>query len=135
MVIMYFIFSFFRGNQTPKHTDPNSKIPAIPARNIFPDGTLTNLYVYLSENETMENYDNSNLFWYKEGLKYGDWYSGVNKDGTYVIQKNVPITPYMRNNGSLFIHAFLTKAGLSPDPKAKNFAQIKMTSTMKQLNR
>lgn len=135
MFIMYFIFSFFRGSQTPKPTDPTSKAPTVPARNIFPEGTLMNLYIYLSENETMDNFHPSNLFWYKEGLKYGDWSSGPNKDGSYIVQKDVPITPHMRNNGSLFLHAFVTKVGLSPDPKSKNFAQSQMTSTMKQINR
>lgn len=130
---MYFIFSFFRSPQPPKSTDPNSKV--IPARNIFPEGTLMNLYVYLSENETMNNFQPSNLFWYKEGLKYGDWSSGSNKDGIYEVQKDVPITHHMRNNGSLFLHAFIIKSGLSPDPHAKNFAQSQMTSTMKQINR
>lgn len=132
---MYFIFSFFRGSQTPKPVDPTSKTPAIPARNIFIEGTVINLYVYLSENETLNNFHPSNMFWYKESLKYGDWTSGPNKDGTYAVQKDVPISAHMKNNGSLFLHAFVTRTGFSPDPKAKNFAQNQMISTMKQINR
>lgn len=132
---MYFIFSFFRGSQTPKPTDPSSKLPAIPARNIFSEGTPITLYVYLSENETLNNFQPSNLFWCKEGLKYGDWSSGPYKDGTYVIEKDVPVTSHMKNNGSLFLHAFVTRSGYSPDPKASNHAQNQMTSTVKQINR
>lgn len=135
MFIMYFIFSFFRGSQQPKPSDLTSKGPSVAARNIFPEGTVMNLYVYLSENESMTNFHPSNLFWHKEGLKYGDWVSGPNKDGTYVVEKDVPLTHHMKNNGSLYLHAFAVKSGLSPDPKTKNFAQSQMTSTMKQLNK
>lgn len=132
---MYFIFSFFRSPQTPKTTDPTSKVPIIPSRNIFTDGTPITLYVYLSENDTLNNFQPSNLFWYKEGLKYADWTSGPNRDGTYEVEKDVPVTSHMKNNGSLFLHAFVTRSGYSPDPKAKNFAQNQMTSTVKQINR
>lgn len=93
------------------------------------------LYVYLSENETMNNYHPSNLFWFKDGIKYGDWTSGPDRDGCFVVQKDVPITPHMRNNGSLFLHAFVTRSGFSPDPKDKRYAQNQMTSTLKQINR
>nr|XP_023015225.1 cleft lip and palate transmembrane protein 1 homolog [Leptinotarsa decemlineata] len=134
-LIMYFIFSFFRPSQTPKPGEQVVKVSQTPAKNIFSDGTLMNLYVYLSENETMDNYHNSNLFWLKEGLRYGDWTSGPNLDGSYVIEKDVPITDNMRNNGSLFLHAYLVRSGYSPDPAAKNFAKNQMSSIMKQLNR
>ncbi|CAG9838081.1 unnamed protein product [Diabrotica balteata] len=135
-MIMYFIFSFFRSPQPQKPTnDQGVKMPQTAARNIFPDGTIMNLYIYLSENETMDNYSPSNVFWYKEGLKYGDWTSGKDKDGSYTIEKQVPITAHMKNNGSLFIHAYLVRSGYSPDPEAKNFAKNQMSSVMKQLNR
>lgn len=134
-IIIYFISSFFRGPQAPKATEKGVQVAYTPARNIFQEGTVLNLYVYLSENETVNDYHPSNLFWYKEGLKYGDWTSGPNRDGTYVIEKSVPVTPNMRNNGSLFLHAFLIRTGYSPDPTAENFARNQMSSVMKQLNR
>ncbi|XP_018576856.1 cleft lip and palate transmembrane protein 1 homolog [Anoplophora glabripennis] len=134
-IIIYFISSFFRGPQAPKVTEKGTQVTYTPARNIFQEGTVLNLYIYLSENETVNNYHPSNLFWYKEGLTYGDWSSGPNGDGTYFIEKSVPVTPNMRNNGSLFLHAFLTRSGYSPDPKAENYARNQMSSVMKQLNR
>nr|CAH7754683.1 unnamed protein product [Callosobruchus chinensis] len=133
--IMYFVFSFFRQPSTPKVNEAGVKVAQTAARNAFPDGTEMNLYVYLSENESVEDYHPSKLFWYKEGLTYGDWTSGIYGDGSYVVEKEVPITENMKNNGSLFLHAFLTKYGSSPDPNAKNYAQHQMSSVMKQLNR
>ncbi|KAG5897555.1 hypothetical protein JTB14_007270 [Gonioctena quinquepunctata] len=134
-LIMYLIFSFFRAPQPPKTNEQGVKTPQVSAKNIFADGTVMNLYIYLSENETMSNYHSSNLFWYKEGLKYGDWASGDDSDGSYFIEKELPITPNMRNNGTLFLHAYLTRSGYSPDPNSRNFAKNQMSSVMKQLNR
>lgn len=134
-VIMYFVFSFFRSPQPQKTTSGVSKGVQSPARNIFPEGTAMNLYVYLSEEEFLNDYHPSKLFWYKEGLIYGDWTAGPTKDGTFVVEKDIPITSHMKNNGSLYLHAFLTRPGFSPDPNAKNFAGNQMSSVMKQLNR
>ena len=42
------------------------------------------MYVYLSEKEVFDDFDNPKaLFWMEEELVYGDWTSGVNSDGTY----------------------------------------------------
>jgi len=42
------------------------------------------LYVYVSEQEVFGDFNNSeSLIWVKEGLEYGDWYSGPNGDATY----------------------------------------------------
>lgn len=135
-IIMYFIFSFFKTPQPQKNNTNNvSNVPQTAAKNIFQDGTIMNLYVYLSESESLNNYNASNLFWLKEGLKYGDWTSGENSDGTYAIEKEVPITNNMKNNGSLYLHAFIVRSGLSPDPTANNYAKNQMSSVVKQLNK
>ncbi|CAH1174120.1 unnamed protein product [Phaedon cochleariae] len=136
-IIMYFVFSFFKPQQPPVTTanENGVKVAQRAARNIFPERTVMNLYIYLSDNETMDNYHPSNLFWYKEGLTYGDWNAGPYGDGSYAVEKDVPITPNMRNNGSLFLHAYLTRLGYSPDPSADNYAKHQMSSVMKQLNR
>ncbi|CAG9859281.1 unnamed protein product [Phyllotreta striolata] len=134
-IIMYFVFSFFKAPQPQKVNEKGVKVTPITARNIFPDGTTMNLYIYLSENETMDNYSDANVFWQKRGLKYGDWTSGIDNDGCYTFEKEVPITDNMRNNGTLFMHAYLVKSGYSPDPSAENYARNEMTSVMKQLNR
>ncbi|KAJ8976025.1 hypothetical protein NQ317_003566 [Molorchus minor] len=129
-LIIYFITSFFRSPQTPKVSENGIKAPQTAARNVFPDGTALEL-----KNETLENFRTAELFWYNGEITYGDWTAGPNQDGSYVIEKPVPITPNMRNNGSLYLHVFVTKAGLNPDPNDKYFAHNQMAYTVKQLNR
>ena len=54
------------------------------ATNLFVNGTVFDLYVYLSEDEEFLNFNDSNsLVWKHEGLIYGDWYSGTEGDGIY----------------------------------------------------
>ena len=48
------------------------------------------MYVYVSENKEMKNFDDSELFWTKKGLVYGDWESGPDKDGTHVFSGSIP---------------------------------------------
>ncbi|CAH0560704.1 unnamed protein product [Brassicogethes aeneus] len=134
-LIIYFITSFFRRPQAPVTNENGVAVPSKQARNIFPDGTNLNLWVYLSETEELDNYNQTNVFWYKSGLVYGDWTSGPFKDGSYVIEKQVPITETMRNNGSLYLHAFVTKSGETPQPSAFSFAKDKVSSVFKQINR
>ncbi|XP_050296880.1 putative lipid scramblase CLPTM1 [Anthonomus grandis grandis] len=134
-LIIYVISSFFRGKAPQPNSTNSAQGPTFSAKNIFPDGTPLTLYVYLAETDMLTNYHHSQLFWIKENIIYGDWTAGPNKDGIFEIEKEVPITDGMRNNGSLFLHAFVTRLGNSPDPKAKNYDREQMTSTMKQLNR
>lgn len=135
-LIIYFITSFFRKSTPPPAASPNgTTAPSIAARNIFKEGTPIALHVYISEEDPLTDFDQSKLFWYKDNLVYGDWTAGPNKDGTYFVEKNFNITENLRNNGSLYLHAFLTKSGESPDPKSKNYAKNQMTVVTKQLNR
>ncbi|CAG9766664.1 unnamed protein product [Ceutorhynchus assimilis] len=137
-LIIYFISSFFRGGQKPAqpvNSVSPSGAPVTQARNIFSDGTPLTLYVYLSESDVLEDYHHSNLFWIKENIVYGDWTGGPNKDGMYEIEKEVPITEGLKNNGSLFLHAYITRLGNSPDPKSKNYDPNQMSYAFKQLNR
>lgn len=134
-LIIYFISSFFRGPKAPQSTNISPAGPVTQAKNIFTDGTPLTLYIYLSESEILDDYHHSNLFWIKENIVYGDWTAGPNKDGIFEVDKNVPITENMKNNGSLYLHAFLTRLGNSPDPKSKNYDADQMSSTFKQINR
>lgn len=48
------------------------------------------LYVFVSEQETFGDFnDSDSLVWMKEGLEYGDWYSGPNGDGTFTFSASV----------------------------------------------
>lgn len=49
------------------------------------------LYVYLSESEHFTDFQNpKSLVWSKEDLTYGDWYSGPEKDGSYMTSFTFP---------------------------------------------
>ncbi|XP_060531423.1 putative lipid scramblase CLPTM1 [Cylas formicarius] len=134
MVIIYFITSFFRAPKPPVTNLTDSPAPVTQAKNIFRDGMPLSLHIFLSESERLSNYSHHNLFWYKD-IVYSDWTGGANKDGIFEIEKDVLITDTLRNNGSLYLHAFVTKRGLSPDPKAKNYNYNEMSGAVKQLNR
>lgn len=75
---------------TPPEVAPNSSAGGagvaptrIPALNLFQNGTLFDLHVYISEDQTAVNFSDANsLIWFQEGLTYGDWYGGRSGDGT-----------------------------------------------------
>lgn len=134
-LIIYFVTSFFRRPSTTTTTSNGQQTGIGAARNIFPNGTELSLYVYLSESEKHSNFIPSQLFWFKEKLVYGDWSSGPQFDGTYSFEKSLNITDNLRNNGSLYLHAYLTRYGESPNPKDKNYGQNYVLYVKKQLNR
>ncbi|XP_019870701.2 cleft lip and palate transmembrane protein 1 homolog [Aethina tumida] len=134
-LIVYFITSFFRKPPAQPVNDSGVAIPSKTALNLFKEGTPLALHVYLSESEILEDLSYNNLFWFKNGLTYGDWNSGPYMDGSYSIEKPVPISDNIRNNGSLYIHAFITRDGESPNPKAPNYSKDSFSSVFKQLNK
>jgi len=75
------------------------------ATNLFENGTVFDLYVYLSEFEDNAklNYHDIDLIWKQEGLIYGDWYSGPNGDGTYSLSMQFEPSKALQNNGSIFM--------------------------------
>ena len=74
-------------------------------------------YVYLSEQEVFSEFNvPESLVWKKEGLVYGSWDQGPNSDSIFELQTQVKASESLQNNGSLYLHAFLVRAGKSPDP-------------------
>lgn len=136
-MIIYIFTSFLKqpAKVQPKFNETGTTTVPVPAANLFKEGTVMALHVYLTESEDLDNYDRRNAFWYKDGLVYGDWLAGPNKDGSFFIEKEVPLTENLRNNGSLYLHAFITKHGDSPDPKASNYGRDFISYAKKQLNR
>lgn len=139
-LIIYFVTSFFRRPAPQTTTNPSGPsgptVPSIAARNFFPNGTALTLHVYISEKEHFTDFSENSLVWMKDNLIYGDWTSGENGDGTYTFETEYPITENLQKNGSLYLHAYLTKQGESPNPKHENFAKKHQFSyTKKMLNR
>ncbi|XP_067623768.1 putative lipid scramblase CLPTM1 [Eurosta solidaginis] len=128
-LIIYFISSFFRRPQTAT-TDVNQQqklanaAPRQNAWNYFENGTLFDLHVWLSENANDVDFKKqTNLIWLQEDLVYGDWSSGPNRDGTYTHHVKLKASKSLMNNGSIYLHAFATRSGESPDPAAENYAK------------
>ncbi|XP_012219358.1 putative lipid scramblase CLPTM1 [Linepithema humile] len=118
-LIIYFISSFFRrpdNNPKSPNTVSDTRLQAV---NIFPNGTLFDLSVYLSESEKFKQFDDPrSLIWFEEGLIYGDWYSGSNQDGSRVLEYSFAPSEHLKQNGSIYLHVYITKSGKSPNPKA-----------------
>ena len=87
------------------------------ARAFFIQMQIVFRYVYLSEQEVFSEFNvPESLVWKKEGLVYGSWDQGPNSDSIFELQTQVKASESLQNNGSLYLHAFLVRAGKSPDP-------------------
>jgi hypothetical protein len=117
--IIYMISSLFRrGTQPQTPTGSGADVPASTgAINTFHKDMLMDMYVYITETPTFNDFNNKDaLFWLEEELQYGDWLGGPNGDGTFEKNGQIPISEKVQNNGSLYIHVFFVRAGNSPDP-------------------
>lgn len=119
-LVMYFIMSFFRRpSTTPETTAVNSNPNRIEAINVFENGTLMDLYVYVSEDDVFKDFNNPEyLVWTHKNLVYGDWMAGPEADGTYTHSTTIKASEALQNNGSIFLHVYVTKRGKSPDPNS-----------------
>ncbi|GAB6026041.1 Cleft lip and palate transmembrane protein 1 like protein [Chamberlinius hualienensis] len=135
--IVYFISSLFRRPQ-PQATNQSVGPTKFPSSNLFENGTIFDMYVYLSEAEVLKDFEtmSNQLIWKEEGMIYGDWYSGPNGDGTFTSSFQFDTTENLRNNGSIYIHVYLVIHGNSPNPKDKESYSGKYTVYKhKMLNR
>lgn len=128
-LVVYFITSFFRRPAAPvTELKGADTLPSRgPALNMFTNGTVYDMFCYLSENEKFTDFSNEDsLIWTKRNLVYGDWYSGDNSDGSYTFNTKIKASKSLQNNGSIYLHVYVTKNGMSPDPnsgKAVNAGQ------------
>lgn len=139
-LIIYFISSFFRKPVAPQNDpqkNPAATGPRVSAWNFFENGTYFDLHVYLSESYDHADFENpESLIWFQPGLVYGDWSSGADGDGTYVHHKQIKASENLMRNGSIYLHAFVTKMGRSPNPKAgDNYAGQMMGHAQRMLNK
>lgn len=141
-LIIYFITSFFRRPQTPPPTTTtatgNQQSDArLPAWNYFDNGTVFDLHVYISEDfDHVDFNDPKSLIWFQEGLVFGDWYGGSNGDGTYTHSTQIIPSERLQNNGTLYLHTYVTKFGMSPNPAAgSSFADKNLGYIRRLLNK
>ncbi|KAH8324288.1 hypothetical protein KR074_003419, partial [Drosophila pseudoananassae] len=126
-LIIYFVSSFFRRPQPNAGQGQDKSVanagPKISAWNYFENGTDFDLHVWLSEEPDIVNFQQkANLLWLQEDLTYGDWISGPTGDGIYTHSLKLKASQHLMNNGSVYLHAFVTRSGESPDPQAPNYA-------------
>ncbi|XP_006822532.1 uncharacterized protein LOC102801376, partial [Saccoglossus kowalevskii] len=131
LLIIYMISSFFRGRSNTPETPTAGPdgTPITLGRNLFPKETMMDLRIYISENEFFTQFNESKyLLWEENNLEYGDWISGPNGDGSYSYSGQIEATENMMNNGSIYLHVYLTKVGKSPDPSDKKRYSKKATA-------
>jgi hypothetical protein len=132
MIMFWLIMQFFKkspgageGTGSPGTGVSTTKHPAT---NLYQDGTGFDVFVYISEQMEFGEFDMSDtLFWKLPGLQYGTWDSGDNMDSIFEKTVQVPISDRVQNNGSLYIHTFIVKAGKSPDPESGKLFSKKYT--------
>lgn len=139
-LIIYFITSFFRRPQPTPQTASNSgdvsTARQMPAFNYFENGTIFDMHVYISEDFDFKKFnDPSSLVWFST-FTYGDWYSGKNNDGIYTKDIKIQASENLMNNGSIYLHTYITKMGKSPNPDAlADYAGFEIAYNRRQLNK
>lgn len=79
----------FKRSPTVPTKVPDGK-PMSYSTNLFPNGTLMDLYVYVSEDEYRPDFTNpKELIWTQKNIIYGDWTGGPNKDSTYQLDTEI----------------------------------------------
>ncbi|XP_022122839.2 cleft lip and palate transmembrane protein 1 [Pieris rapae] len=136
-LVVYFITSMFRQPSAPK-TDVTSSpgVPRLPAVNMFQNGTVVDMFAYISEHEFLDHFEHAQLIWKETNLVYGDWFGGPNNDGTYTHSTSIVPSESLKNNGSIYIHVYVVPNGKSPNPKDKNnYAGPYVTYGKKMVNK
>ncbi|CAH4037745.1 cleft lip and palate transmembrane protein 1 homolog [Pieris brassicae] len=136
-LVVYFITSMFRQPSAPK-TDVNSSsgVPRVPAVNMFQNGTVVDMFAYISDHEFLDNLEHGQLIWKETNVVYGDWFGGPNNDGTYTHSTSIVPSESLKNNGSIYIHVYVVPNGKSPNPKDKNnYAGPYVTYGKKMVNK
>lgn len=115
------VSSFFRrGSDTPAQSVSGDQAIKNAAFNMFSNGTPFDLHIYLSESRYFNEFRDPGTKVHSEfGLLYGDWYSGPDGDGCRTFMHSFKPSEKLLNNGSIYLHVYVTAHGKSPDPKVE----------------
>ncbi|XP_010252372.1 PREDICTED: cleft lip and palate transmembrane protein 1 homolog [Nelumbo nucifera] len=106
-VFWYFASKFFSPKRGPSE-------PSQLMSNLFNKAEPLDMWVYLSENEKFNDFTNEGaLIWHEANIPYAVWGPGSSR---FYSLKYVP-SEAVKNNGSLYAHAFFARSGYPPDPK------------------
>nr|CAG4640714.1 EOG090X032C [Eulimnadia texana] len=133
-LIIYFITSMFRRPQTPAtNSGQGGNVQRQASSNLYANGTLMDLYVYVSENAEKPDFDKSdNLLWVLPNILYGEWSGGPNNDGIHEYETEITLPESVQKNGSFYLHTILLRNG--DDPKTQLNGKYTIHRT-KQLNK
>ncbi|CAI2334011.1 unnamed protein product [Caenorhabditis sp. 36 PRJEB53466] len=143
-MFFYFITSVMKGFFSSPGTGTGSNVTATPtssgikAMNLFPNHQLFDLYVYMDGSDLpFKQFDSSpeKLIWMRNAMRYDDWTSGDNADGSFTIHKTFPTPEVLLRNESIFLHTFIVKTGQSPNPKDRNYFKNQVVYKVQQLNK
>merc|ERR1740128_668826 len=129
----------FRRPQQASDVKPGeggAQLQRYPASNLFANGTVLDLHVYISENRQQPDFsDPSQHIWELTNLMYGDWYGGIENDGIYSQDVELQIPEAVQNNGSFYMHAYLVQTGDSPDPNSGTYNERYTIHRTRQMNK
>jgi len=142
MVVFWLIMQFFKKSPTPDAGGSGTGVQGpggmrTPATNLFQEGTEFDVYVYISEQQEFGEFDmDSTLHWKLEGINFGKWDQGIEGDSIFVKDTQVAASDRLMNNGSIYLHTFVVKAGKSPNPKdGKLFSKKNTVYKTQRLNK
>jgi hypothetical protein len=138
VVIFWCIMQFFKKSPPAAQPGEDGKsVMRAPATNLFQEGTDFDMFVYISEQDDFNEFDmDEHLYWKLEGIQFGKWDQGINGDSIYEKSMQVPLSERVQNNGSIYIHSFVVKAGKTPNPKdGKRFSKKNTVYKKQRLNK
>ncbi|CAH3040787.1 unnamed protein product [Porites lobata] len=119
MFIFWMISNLFRGRQQSSNTN------TVASTNMFKTDQKIELWVYLAEEKHFTDFNNTEkLIWHEKELKYGNWTDGPLMDGTRLFSTTIQASEKVQNNGTLYIHVYITKSGRFPDPLHPKFNRV-----------
>ncbi|XP_073250119.1 putative lipid scramblase CLPTM1 isoform X1 [Porites lutea] len=119
MFIFWMISNLFRGRQQSSNTN------TVASTNMFKTDQKIELWVYLAEEKHFTDFNNTGkLIWHEKELKYGNWTDGPLMDGTRLFSTTIQASEKVQNNGTLYIHVYITKRGRFPDPLHSKFNRL-----------
>ncbi|KRY34960.1 Cleft lip and palate transmembrane protein 1 [Trichinella spiralis] len=136
LLVIYAISSLLKSFRQPQNVSKSgttAPTSALLSKNIFPNGMEMDITFYVSEYENHVDY--ARPLWRLESIYYGDWEAGEKQDSVFFYEGKIPCPISVQNNASLYLHVFVTKAGKSADPKAKNYSKRYTIHRWHQLNK
>ncbi|KAL9952468.1 hypothetical protein ACROYT_G039730 [Oculina patagonica] len=120
MFIFWMISNLFRGRQQST-TNTNT----VPSTNLFKSDQKIELWVYLAEEQHFTDFNNSEkLIWHEKDIKFANWTDGPQMDGSRLHSTTIQASERLQNNGTLYVHVYVTKRGKSPDPLHPKFNRL-----------